>query len=251
MDSMNEKQFIETLGLFAKKGYQIIKDPKTHDDLPSFLHPLSYYPGFIIKSDSMNYIIELSSSKNFKNKERLEKIIEEIEEHKAWKFILVQTEPVTEDDSKNKERSEQIIEDVEKHSDLDINVVQTDIVMEDEKPEEINESVKKGYRQLKSVIKTQQLEKHQEFILLYAWVLVESMLRKLTGKEVFDSDIKLLLKQGVSQNIIDFSESLVLKDLQLLYHQLSQGNFEIIIDKSRLDPLIKIADKLHTKYFSQ
>lgn len=251
MNSMNEKQFIETLGLFAKKGYQIIKDPKNQEDLPQFLHPFSYYPDFIIKSDSINYIIELSTSKNFKNKERLEKIIEEIEKHKAWKFIMVQAETVTEDDKKTRERPEKIIEKVEKHRDRTFDIVQTDIVMEDVKPEEKDESVKKGYRQLKSVLKIQQFEKHQEFILLYAWVLVESMLRTLIGKKEINNDIKLLLKEAVSQGIIDNSENLVLNDLQLLNHELSNGNFEIIIDKSQLDPLIKIANKLHANHFSK
>jgi hypothetical protein len=285
MNSMSEKQFIETLGLFAKKGYQIIKDPESRDDLPSFLHSFSYYPDFIIKSDSINYIVEFSPSKSFKNKERSEKIIEEIEKHKAWKFILVQADTVKEvirkdkeqskqiiekvekhkdrksdlvqtdtvkvDTGKDKEQSKQIIEKVEKYKDSKSDLVQTDMVKEEDRPEEFYGSIKKGYEKLNSVIETQQFEKHPEFILLYAWVLVETMLRKLGRKEVPDNDIKLLIKETVSKGIIENSEGSVLNDLQSLYQRLSQGDFEKVIEMSRLDPLIKIADKLYVKHFSK
>lgn len=319
MDSMNEKQFTETLGLFAKKGYQIIKNSKSLDDLPSFLHSFNYYPDFIIKSDNINYIVEFSSSKNFKNKEQSEKIIEEIDKHKAWKFILVQSDTVKEDlkkdieqpkkiiekeekhkdrksdlvqtdtatvDSrkdkepskkiiekeekhkdgksdlartdtatvdirKDKEPSKKIIEKAEEHKDRKSGLVQTDTVTANERPEDIYGSVKKGYLKLNSVIETQQFEKHPEFILLYAWVLVESMLRKLVGNKVINDDIKLMIKETVSQGLIENSEGSVLIDLQSLYHELSQGNFEKVIEMSRVDPLIKIADKLYGKHFSK
>lgn len=292
MKSMNEEQFNSILGLYSKKGYHIIKGHEVEDEMPPFLSSLNYFPDYIIRSESANYVVEMSSSKNFNDEKRLEKIIDEVEKNREWEFILVEVDIKSKDEESGHhiesqdEKSDHPIESKDKKSDHHIkskdeksdhhieskgekpkpqikskddkpvqNIEQKDekgthdSAPEDEKPGTSFESITKGYLNLKLMLENKQFESHPESVLLYGWVLLESMIRKLFEKEQTGVDIGFLLNEAVTDDIIDNSEISELKKVYLLRSRLVRGEFGIVTEKSRLEPLIKVINKLYDKYY--
>lgn len=315
MKSMNEEQFKVILGLYSKKGYRIIKDPEVKDEIPPFLSPLNYYPDYIIKSEATNYVVELSSSKNYKNENKMKQVIEEVEKNSAWEFILVvvdtpprvekplpdvkpkkekthrhiksdddkpapeikpvedkpapvkeqkdkKPDPVPEpEDEKTIAGFEEEGEESEDDFETEIEMSLIDLDEEDIKPRSVVEpeeekasagveSINKGYKNLKLMIENKQFELYREPVLLFGWVLLESILRSLAGKEQTGADIGFLLHEAASDKIIDNQELSALKNIYLLRNKVVHGEFGIVTDKSRLDPLLKVVERLYVKHFS-
>jgi hypothetical protein len=196
---------------YRSKGYEIFAHPSP-EDLPDFLK--NYRPDMIVKGQHEAVVIAVKSrySRYSSPQQNLQGLAQVVEQHPGWRFELVMANPPNIAYPPNGERS------------LYRSEIQAKLP---------------GARQLAA--------HHPESALLYAWSLVEAVLRLVADHEGLTLqrlDGIYLVKQLVFEGIISRHEYQLLMDSLSLRNAIAHGFKTSAMPQGLMDDLMALAEQL-------